>query len=330
MGADSHWSSPLPWGTPSITSTRTTRRASSLSARRWAAVAPTFPALTSVLLFSMTIVVGEVRASYTEPLGLGSTLCGQAVIGVGSGIAPSPQRGVLRAAPTRRADRLPRLDSPAPRAALSPNGQDGGPRALGSRRAAQRPRGRSTVSDPHCRNRSLGSSRAAPRRSRPRRSYPGESAGRQSLARVRSAQVPEERPPTPVGAGGAMPRGRLPAPRHQAPPGANQRFVSAAAAPGGGRRSGGRPTCTRRFRVQPVGARRRRATPLLAPAGLRSRTTPRTPAPCGSSGCRAAPCREATWRRCTGAPFPRAGSGIPRILPRLLGRRVAALRVRAI
>src|SRR5947207_14585347 len=97
MGADSHWSSPLPWGTPSITSTRTTRRASSFSARRWAAVAPTFPAPTTVILFSMTIVVGEVRASYTEPLGLGSTLCGQAVIGVGSGIAPSPQRGVLRA-----------------------------------------------------------------------------------------------------------------------------------------------------------------------------------------------------------------------------------------
>src|SRR6184192_3191345 len=53
MGADSHWSSPLPWGTPSITSTRTTRRASSFSARRWAAVAPTLPAPTTVILLIM-------------------------------------------------------------------------------------------------------------------------------------------------------------------------------------------------------------------------------------------------------------------------------------
>src|SRR5438477_1038654 len=53
MGADSHWSSPLPWGTPSITSTRTTRRASCFAARRWAAVAPTFPAPTTVILFIM-------------------------------------------------------------------------------------------------------------------------------------------------------------------------------------------------------------------------------------------------------------------------------------
>src|SRR5438105_1778267 len=53
MGADSHWSSPLPWGTPSITSTRTTRRASSFSARRCAAVAPTLPAPTTVIVFIM-------------------------------------------------------------------------------------------------------------------------------------------------------------------------------------------------------------------------------------------------------------------------------------
>src|SRR2546421_4257860 len=53
MGADSHWSSPLPWGTPSITSTRTTRLASSLSARRWATVAPTLPAPTTAILFIM-------------------------------------------------------------------------------------------------------------------------------------------------------------------------------------------------------------------------------------------------------------------------------------
>src|SRR2546421_8449564 len=53
MGADSHWSSALPWGTPSITSTSTTRRASCFSARRWAAVAPTLPAPTTVILLSM-------------------------------------------------------------------------------------------------------------------------------------------------------------------------------------------------------------------------------------------------------------------------------------
>src|SRR2546423_5998144 len=53
MGADSHWSSALPCGTPSITSTRTTRLASSFSARRWAAVAPTLPAPTTVILLSI-------------------------------------------------------------------------------------------------------------------------------------------------------------------------------------------------------------------------------------------------------------------------------------
>src|SRR6266480_2945241 len=53
IGADSHWSSALPWGTPSIMSTRTTRRASSCSARRWAAVAPTLPAPTTVILLSI-------------------------------------------------------------------------------------------------------------------------------------------------------------------------------------------------------------------------------------------------------------------------------------
>src|SRR5437879_12991893 len=53
MGADSDWSSALPWGTPSITSTRTTVRASAFSARRWAAVAPTLPAPTTVILFIM-------------------------------------------------------------------------------------------------------------------------------------------------------------------------------------------------------------------------------------------------------------------------------------
>src|SRR5438128_8773894 len=53
IGADCHWSRPFPWGTPSITSTRTTVRASSCSASRWAAVAPTLPAPTTVILFIM-------------------------------------------------------------------------------------------------------------------------------------------------------------------------------------------------------------------------------------------------------------------------------------
>src|SRR5712664_1824732 len=53
MGADSYWSSPFPWGTPSMTSTRTTVRASSFSVSRWAVVAPTFPAPTTVILLSI-------------------------------------------------------------------------------------------------------------------------------------------------------------------------------------------------------------------------------------------------------------------------------------
>src|SRR6059036_459675 len=54
IGADCHWSRPFPCGTPSITSTRTTVRASCCSASRWAAVAPTLPAPTTVILLSMT------------------------------------------------------------------------------------------------------------------------------------------------------------------------------------------------------------------------------------------------------------------------------------
>src|SRR5882672_100545 len=53
MGADSHWSRALPWGTPSMTSTRTTVRASSFSASRCAVVAPTLPAPTTVIRLSM-------------------------------------------------------------------------------------------------------------------------------------------------------------------------------------------------------------------------------------------------------------------------------------
>src|SRR6266550_6888651 len=65
VGADCYWSSALPWGTPSITSTRTTVRASSFSASRWAAVAPTFPAPTTVILLSM-----ESKATNSLPLSL--------------------------------------------------------------------------------------------------------------------------------------------------------------------------------------------------------------------------------------------------------------------
>src|SRR6266516_1698900 len=65
MGADCRWSSALPWGTPSITSTRTTCLASSFSARRWAAVAPTLPAPTTVILLSM-----ESKATDSFPISL--------------------------------------------------------------------------------------------------------------------------------------------------------------------------------------------------------------------------------------------------------------------
>src|ERR1051326_7911045 len=53
MGPDCHWSSAFPCGTPSTTSTITTVRARSFSARRWAALAPTLPAPTTVIRLSM-------------------------------------------------------------------------------------------------------------------------------------------------------------------------------------------------------------------------------------------------------------------------------------
>src|SRR5687768_13365463 len=53
MGADCHWSSALPCGTPSATSIMTTVRARCFSASRCAAVAPTFPAPTTATLFSI-------------------------------------------------------------------------------------------------------------------------------------------------------------------------------------------------------------------------------------------------------------------------------------
>src|SRR6266446_2596387 len=53
IGADCHWSSALPCGIPSTTSTITTVRASSFSAIRCAVVAPTLPAPTTVILLTI-------------------------------------------------------------------------------------------------------------------------------------------------------------------------------------------------------------------------------------------------------------------------------------
>src|SRR5689334_23395162 len=55
IGADCHWSSPFPCGTPSTTSTMATVRASSFSATRCAVVAPTLPAPTTVILLTMLV-----------------------------------------------------------------------------------------------------------------------------------------------------------------------------------------------------------------------------------------------------------------------------------
>src|SRR6266566_6891906 len=52
IGPDCHWSSAFPCGRPSTTSTMTTVRASCFSASRCAAVAPTLPAPTTVILFN--------------------------------------------------------------------------------------------------------------------------------------------------------------------------------------------------------------------------------------------------------------------------------------
>ena len=53
-GAASVRSSALPWGTPSTMSTKTTSH-KSFSARRWAVVAPTLPAPTTVTFLSITL-----------------------------------------------------------------------------------------------------------------------------------------------------------------------------------------------------------------------------------------------------------------------------------
>src|SRR3989454_5314778 len=104
IGADSYWSSAFPCGTPSITSTRTTVRASCFSARRWAAVAPTLPAPTTLILLSMQgsrggsspspgvhLAVG-VGAQGRERVQGAALPHGQALLGAAVGAA-APRRG---------------------------------------------------------------------------------------------------------------------------------------------------------------------------------------------------------------------------------------------
>src|SRR5688500_8162762 len=55
VGAASHWSCPFPCRIRSATSTMTTVRARFFSARRCAVVAPTFPAPTTVILFTIAL-----------------------------------------------------------------------------------------------------------------------------------------------------------------------------------------------------------------------------------------------------------------------------------
>src|SRR2546421_4151649 len=122
MGADSHWSSPLPWGTPSITSTRTTRLASSLSARRWATVAPTLPAPTTVILFiiegrlpsaRMHLAVG-IGAQRVDPVERAAVGHAEALFSppIGAALPRSPdERGELLVRGTP-AQRLAQIDAP--------------------------------------------------------------------------------------------------------------------------------------------------------------------------------------------------------------------------
>src|SRR5437660_3334474 len=66
IGADCHWSRPLPCGIPSTTSTLTTVRASSFSAIRCAVVAPTLPAPTTVILLTIWVGIIEECAKVTR------------------------------------------------------------------------------------------------------------------------------------------------------------------------------------------------------------------------------------------------------------------------
>src|SRR5271170_6281041 len=68
MGNASSKSRPLPWGTPSTTST-STMSANSLAAIQWAAVAPTFPAPTMVTffrIFLLTHVLNHPRGEFAR------------------------------------------------------------------------------------------------------------------------------------------------------------------------------------------------------------------------------------------------------------------------
>src|SRR2546423_6352855 len=122
MGADSDWSSPLPWGTPSITSTRTTRLASSLSARRWATVAPTLPAPTTVILFiiegrspsaRMHLAVG-IGAQRVDPVQRAAVGDAESLFGaaIGAALPRLPdERRQLRVV-SAAAQRLAQIDAP--------------------------------------------------------------------------------------------------------------------------------------------------------------------------------------------------------------------------
>src|SRR5256714_12191868 len=122
MGADSHWSSPLPWGTPSITSTRTTRLASSLSARRWATVAPTLPAPTTVILLiiegrspsaRMHLAVG-IGAQRVDPVQRAAVGDAESLFGaaIGAALPHLPdERRQLRVV-SAAAQRLAQIDAP--------------------------------------------------------------------------------------------------------------------------------------------------------------------------------------------------------------------------
>src|SRR2546421_6575955 len=169
MGADSHWSSPLPWGTPSITSTRTTRLASSLSARRWATVAPTLPAPTTVILFiiegrspsaRMHLAVG-IGAQRVDPVERAAVGHAEALFSppIGAALPRSPdERGELlvRGTPAQRLAPIetpPRVqtqepgsvrgDAAAVAGAAAPRAHRGGDPESGARRPAEpRARGR--------------------------------------------------------------------------------------------------------------------------------------------------------------------------------------------
>src|SRR3954468_20594411 len=81
IGADCHWSSPLPCGTPSTTSTITTVLASSFSATRCAVVAPTLPAPTTVILLTIIrIALGGGQQQKTNRFLSGSLLYAPASI----------------------------------------------------------------------------------------------------------------------------------------------------------------------------------------------------------------------------------------------------------